>query len=435
VRRRSRHTMHSASGRAAAIASDTAARLCSTGENLERAVGSLTMTDDVTSAIDTFLADVPADPTEQRGRLFDLGLAWVNHPVGRGGLDAPGRRQLDVLRRIQDQGLALPTLASGGGVALAGPTMAVHGSDDVCRRLLRRSFTGEDSWCQLFSEPVSGSDMAGLATRAVRDGDEWVVDGQKVWTTNAHLCNRAMLIARTDPELPKHAGITYFGLDLHAPGVDVRPLRQMTGQAEFSEVFLTGVRVPDADRIGDVGDGWRVAMTTLSSERTSIGGGGRAPARGSGAIAEALRIWTALPATRRTPAARDRLVRMWSHAETLRLTNLRASAAARSGQPGPEGSISKLAFATINQDIYELCVDLLGADALVDYDYGFRRDDHLGYVGPPGTARQFFLRTRANSIEGGTSEIQRNIVGERVLGLPREPDPFKGAAWRDVPRS
>jgi alkylation response protein AidB-like acyl-CoA dehydrogenase len=393
------------------------------------------MTDEVTSAIDAFLADVPDDPIEQRGRLFDLGLAWVNHPVGRGGLDAPGRLQLDVMRRIQDQGLALPTLASGGGVALAGPTMAVHGSDDVCTRLLRRSYTGEDSWCQLFSEPGSGSDMAGLSCRAVRDGDEWVVDGQKVWTTNAHLCNRAMLIARTDPELAKHAGITYFGLDLTAPGVDVRPLRQMTGQAEFSEVFLNSVRVPDADRIGDVGDGWRVAMTTLSSERTSIGGGGRAPARGSGAIAEALRIWASLPASRRTPASRDRLMRLWSDAETLRLTNARAGAAARSGQPGPEGSIAKLAFATVNQRIYDLCVDLLGADALVGYDYGFRRDDHLGYVGPPGTARQFFLRTRANSIEGGTSEIQRNIVGERVLGLPREPDPYKGQPWREVPRS
>jgi len=312
--------------------------------------------------------------------------------------------------------------------------MAVHGSDELCARLLRRAFTGEDSWCQLFSEPGAGSDMAGLGCRAVRDGDEWVVDGQKVWTTNAHLCNRAMLIARTDPDQPKHRGITYFGLDLHSPGVEVRPLRQMTGQAEFSEVYLTGARVPDADRIGDVGDGWRVAMTTLSSERTSIGGGGRAPVRGSGAIAEALRIWHDLPAEGRTPARRDRLMRLWSDAEALRLTNLRAAAMRRSGSSGAEGSITKLAFATINQQIYELCVDLLGAAALVDYDYSFRRDDHLGYVGPPGSARQFFLRTRANSIEGGTTEIQRNIVGERVLALPAEPRVDKDVAWKDVPR-
>ena len=392
-------------------------------------------TDDVDAAIDAMLATAPADPLAQRGRLYDLGLAWVWQPVGRGGLGAPPGRQLDVVRRVQDQGIAVGTLAAGGGVTLAGPTMAVHGSDELCTRLLRRAFTGEDSWCQLFSEPGSGSDMAGLGCRAVRDGDEWVVDGQKVWTTNAHLCNRAMLIARSDPDQPKHRGITYFGLDLHSPGVEVRPLRQMTGQAEFSEVYLTGVRIPDADRIGDVNDGWRVAMTTLSNERTSIGGGGRAPVRGSGAIAEALRIWHDLPEAARTAARRERLMRLWSDAETLRLTNLRAAAMRRGGTPGPEGSITKLAFATINQDIYELCVDLLGAAALIDYDYELRRDDHLGYVGPPGSARQFFLRTRANSIEGGTTEIQRNIVGERVLGLPAEPRVDKDIAWKDVLRA
>lgn len=389
----------------------------------------------VDAAIERMLAEAPADPIQQRGMLFDLGLAWVHHPVGRGGLGAPARKQLDVIRKVQDAGIASNTLAAGGGVTLSGPTMAVHGTDELCARLLRRSFTGEDSWCQLFSEPGSGSDMAGLACRAERDGDEWVVDGQKVWTTNAHLCNRAMLIARTDPDQPKHRGITYFGLDLTTPGVEVRPLRQMTGQAEFSEVFLTGVRVPDADRIGDVGDGWRVAMTTLSNERTSIGGGGRAPLRGSGAIAEAMRIWTSLPPDRRSPAMRDRMMALWSDAEVLRLTNLRGAAARRSGQPGPEGSIAKLAFGTLNQRIYELCVDLLGMDGTVGYDYEFRRDDHLGYVGPPGTARQFFLRTRANSIEGGTTEIQRNIVGERVLGLPAEPRMDKDLAWKDVPRS
>jgi alkylation response protein AidB-like acyl-CoA dehydrogenase len=388
----------------------------------------------VSAAIEEMLSAVPDDPVAQRGRLFDLGLAWVHHPRGRGGLDAPGRLQREVARRVHEQGIAVPTLASSGGVALAGATLAAHGSDEVCARLLRRSFTGEDSWCQLFSEPGAGSDMAGLACLAVRDGDEWVVDGQKVWTTNAHLCNRAMLIARTDPDQPKHRGITYFGLDLTTPGVEVRPLRQMTGQAEFSEVFLTGVRVPDADRIGDIGDGWRVAMTTLSNERTSIGGRGRGPIRGSGAIAEAIRIWCDLPDHRRTPTARDRLVKLWADAEVLRLTNQRAAATARAGQPGAEGSIAKLAFGRINQSIYELCVDLLGVDGLVDYDYDFRREDHLGYVGPPGTARAWFLRSRANTIEGGTTEIQRNIVGERVLGLPPEPRTDKDIAWRDVPR-
>lgn len=276
--------------------------------------------------------------------------------------------------------------------------------------------------------------MAGLGCRAERDGDTWVVNGHKVWTTNAHLCNRAMLIARSDPAQPKHRGITYFALDLTAPGVDVRPLRQMTGQAEFSEVYLTDVVVADADRIGDVGDGWRIAMTTLSNERTSIGTGGHVPMQGSGAIAEALTIWDGLPPERRRPVLRDRLVGLWSAAEVLRLTNRRAAGARRAGPPGSEGSIAKLAFSTLNQRIYELCLDLLGADGLVGANFEFRREEHLGYVGPPGSARMFFLRSRANSIEGGTTEIQRNIVGERVLGLPAEPRTDKDVPWSEVPR-
>jgi alkylation response protein AidB-like acyl-CoA dehydrogenase len=391
----------------------------------------------VTAALDDLLAsaDPRTTPVEEfRGLQFDHGLAWVHHPIGRGGLGAaPGEQHL-VNRRLAEAGSPTMTAGTGGGVVLAGPTIAVHGSDELCARMLRTSFTGEDRWCQLFSEPGAGSDMAGLACRAERDGDEWIVNGQKVWTTNAHLSNRAMLIARTDPSVPKHRGITYFALDLTAPGVEVRPLRQLTGQAEFSEVYLTDVRVPDADRVGDVGDGWRVAMTTLSNERTSIGGGSRAPERGSGAIAEALRIWADLEPGRRTAAARQGLVARWIDAEVLRLTNARAAAQRRSGSPGPEGSIAKLAFGTLNQRIYELCVDLLGADALIGADYGFRRDDHLGYVGPPGSARMFFLRSRANSIEGGTTEIQRNIVGERIRGLPGEPRVDKDLPWVEVPR-
>ncbi len=392
-------------------------------------------TDVVQAALDDLFASTASDPITQRGRQYDLGLAWVHHRVGCGGLGVSPSEQLEVNRRIREAGFAPVSARAGGGVGLAGPTIAAHGSDEICRRLLRRAFTGEDGWCQLFSEPGAGSDMAGLACRAERDGDEWVIDGQKVWTTNAHLSNRAMLIARSDPDQPKHRGITYFALDLTSPGVEVRPLRQMTGQAEFSEIFLTDVRVSDTDRIGDVGDGWRVAMTTLGNERSSIGGGGRTPERGSGAIAEALAIWSRRAADRRSPAALDRLMVLWCEAEVLRLTNARSSAMRKSGTPGPEGSTAKLAFASLNQRIYELCVDLLGADALIGADYAPRREDHIGYVGPPGSARMMFLRSRANSIEGGTAEIQRNIIGERVLGLPPEPRTDKDGPWRDVPRN
>lgn len=400
------------------------------------------MTDDDTlirERIDTLLAT--ADPktmgTEEfRGAQFDAGLAWVHLPEGSGGLGLPPRFQRTVDAALREAGAAFPGIRQFFGLTMAGPTIATNGSEEVRGRLLRRAFTGDDVWCQLFSEPGAGSDLAGLACRAERDGDEWIINGQKVWNTGAHLADRGMLVTRTDPTVPKHKGMTYFALDMHAPGVEVRPLRQITGEAEFNEVYLTDVRVPDADRIGDVGEGWRVAMTTLSNERTTIGGGGGgAPGPGSGAIAEAVRIWKEEPNVDHSAVNRDRLMRLWSFAEALRLTNLRAAQNRKAGNPGPEGSIAKLAFAEVNEDIYELCVDLLGAAALVDYDYTMRRSEMIGLVGPPGSSRKLFLRSRANSIEGGTSEIQRNIIGERVLGLPGEPRTDKQIPWAEVPRS
>jgi alkylation response protein AidB-like acyl-CoA dehydrogenase len=374
------------------------------------------------------------DPVVFRGRQYDLGLAWVHFPEGWGGLGIAPNHQKEVDRRLREAGAPPVDARLFFGLTMAGPTVVTHGSDQLRARLLRRMFTGEDAWCQLFSEPGAGSDLAGLSTRAVRDGDEWVITGQKVWNTLAHLADRGMLVARTDPEAPKHKGLTYFALDMHAPGVEVRPLVQITGEAEFNEVYLTEVRVPDADRIGEVGEGWRVAMTTLMNERTTIGGGSGPPAKGSGAIAEAVRIWRE-EAVERTPAAKDRLMQRWIEAEVLRLTNIRAAQNRKAGNPGPEGSIAKLMFAEVNKDIYELCVDLLGAQALVGYDYSHQRTENLGLVGPPGSARKMFLRSRANSIEGGTSEIQRNIIGERVLGLPGEPRVDKDLPWSQVPRS
>ncbi len=371
---------------------------------------------------------------EFRGRQFDLGLAWISFPEGLGGLGLPPNLQRIVDSRLSEAGATPMGAREFFGLTMAGPTVVTHGSDELRARLLRSTFTGEDAWCQLFSEPGSGSDLAGLATRAVRDGDEWVITGQKVWNTLAHIADRGMLVARTDPDTPKHKGLTYFALDMHAPGVEVRPLRQLTGEAEFNEVYMTEVRVPDADRIGDVGEGWRVAMTTLSNERTTIGGGGGAPPRGSGSIAEAVRLFQA-KGDRATAVERERLMQLWVESEVLRLTNVRAGQNRKAGNPGPEGSIAKLMFAELNKDIFELCIDLQGADGLVGYDYSMRRSDVLGLVGPPGTSRKFFLRSRANSIEGGTSEIQRNILGERILGLPGDVRVDKELPWAKVPRS
>ncbi|HEU5084661.1 MAG TPA: acyl-CoA dehydrogenase family protein [Acidimicrobiales bacterium] len=393
----------------------------------------------VTEAVEQLLADCHPkdhDKVTFRGAVYDAGLAWIHFPEGWGGMGLAPTYQRIADSMLREAGAPGPDQTQFFGLALAGPTVVSHGSDDLKGRTLRRMYTGEDAWCQLFSEPGAGSDLAGLATKAVRDGDEWVVSGQKVWNTMAHLADKGMLVARTDPDQPKHKGLTYFMVDMHAPGVDVRPLRQITGEAEFNEVYLDEVRIPDADRIGDVGDGWRVSMTTLMNERTSIGGGGGSGPRpaGSGPIAEAVRIWRELPEEQRSPAKKARLMQLWSQAEALRLTNVRAGQARKAGNPGPESSISKLMLALVNKDIYAFCVDLLGPAGQIDFDYEMRRADAIGLEGPPGSARKMFLRSRANSIEGGTSEIMKNILGERVLGLPGEPRVDKDLPWRDVPR-
>ena len=394
---------------------------------------SVTGTEKVDALVDRLLAENdPADVIAFRGAQYDLGLAWVWFPVGFGGLGTAPDVQRRVEERIRAAGVRADALERNGfGIFLAAPTIAAHAADALKARLLRSLFTGEELWCQLFSEPGAGSDLAGLSTRAVRDGDEWVVDGQKVWNTLAHRAGRAMLVARTNPDAPKHRGLTYFALDMHAPGVDVRPLRQITGEAEFNEVYLTGVRVPDSDRIGGLGDGWRVSLTTLMNERVTIGGA--VAGRDSGPIGDALKVWREHP-ERHNPVRRDRLARLWIDAEVLRLTNARAAANRKAGTPGPEGSVAKLAFAETNRRIYELCMDVLGADGLLYPSYEMVRPDEASLTGG-GDPRKMFLRSRAYSIEGGTSEILRNVLGERVLGLPGEPRVDKELPWSEVPRS
>lgn len=371
---------------------------------------------------------------EFRGLQFDAGLAWVHFPTGFGGLGVRPDLQRMVEQRLRAAGAKGADPASFF-LALAGPTIVTHGTDEQRARFLRPMFTGEERWCQLFSEPGAGSDFAGLAAKAVRDGDEWVVNGQKVWNTIAHLADWGMLVTRSNPDMPKHKGMTYFAVDMHTPGLEVRPLRQITGEAEFNEVYLTDVRIPDNNRIGAEGEGWRVSLTTLMNERSTIGGSGGSPKRGSGGIGEAVKIWQALPADKRMAAQKDQLMKMWVRAECLRLTNIRGGENRKAGNPGPEGSVAKLAMAEFNKALFELCIDMLGADAMIGYDYTFRRPDSLSTEGLENGVRHAFMRVRANSIEGGTSEIMRNILGEQVLGLPGEPRVDKDVPWISVPRS
>ncbi|MCG7582434.1 acyl-CoA dehydrogenase family protein [Mycolicibacterium sp. OfavD-34-C] len=364
------------------------------------------------------------------GACFDAGLSWVHFPAGFGGLGVSRGLQVVADRILQNAGGPVPLSLNPMGYGMAAPTVREHAqTDDVRHQLLRPLATTEDIWCQLFSEPGAGSDLAGLATSAVQDGDEWVVNGQKVWTSLAHRARWGLLLARTNPDVPKHKGLTYFVLDMHGPGVQTRPLRQMTGHAEFNEVYITDARIPDTFRLGGVGDGWRVAMTTLMNERSALGGSGNR--RGAGTIGDAVALWASRPDLQ-TPVLRDRLTSLWLRAEAQRLTSERSRVSASVGGPGPEGSVGKLVGAELNQHIYEFCMDLLGPEGILYDGYGTSGDaDAEDWRGP---IQQRFLRSRANTIEGGTSEVMRNILAERVLGLPGDLRADAGMPWKEVPR-
>ena len=358
-------------------------------------------------------------------RLGEAGWAtptWPREYGGAGLEPADARLVNEALNRYK-----VPRSFNIIGIGMGGPTVMQWGSDELARRLLPPMAQHREIWCQLFSEPGAGSDVAGLATRAVRDGDEWVVNGQKVWTTLAHLAKWGMLVARTDPDAPKHKGMTYFIVDMKAPGVEVRPLRQMTGDAEFNEVFFNDVRIPDSMRLGPVGEGWMVATTTLMNERAALSGAGSASDQnvGGGAVDE-LVVRARKSGAWDDATLRQRLMQAVIEGRVIKMTNLRATAARKAGkQPGPEGSITKLFQAEYNKRLQNLAVDLLGADATA-----WRADDR-----DAGSAVRGFLRSRANTIEGGTSEIMRNIIGERVLGLPKEPSVDRDVPWSQIPRS
>jgi alkylation response protein AidB-like acyl-CoA dehydrogenase len=370
------------------------------------------------------------DPQEFLRARFAAGLARVDYPEGLGGLAAaPGLQPaVDAAFAAADAPSNRPHL-NVIGLGMAAPVVLAFGTPEQRERWLPPLWTSEEVWCQLFSEPGAGSDLAGVATSAVRDVDDWVVNGQKVWTSMAHHARWGILLARTDPAVPKHRGLTFFAVDMTAPGVEVRGLRQITGESEFNEVFLTDVRVPDAQRLGDVGQGWAVAQYTLMNERVAIGGG--TLPRENGAPGALARAWREHPEAR-TPALHDRVLRLWVEAEAARLTAERLGQQQAAGAPGPEGSGAKITFARLNQEASAAELELLGDAGLRYPEWTERRPDVEDYDRRDAGWR--YLRYRANSIEGGTTEILRNVVAERVLGLPAEMRGDKDVPWKDLPR-
>ena len=338
-------------------------------------------------------------------RLDDAGYAGVSWPADYGGRGATLVQQAIFFEEIVRA--QAPQMANVLALAMGGPTVIAHGTEEQRRRFLPPILSAQEIWCQGFSEPDAGSDLASLKTRAVRDHDGWAVHGQKVWTTYAQHAKWCMLLARTDPDAPKHKGLTYFLMDMEQDGVEVRPLRQITGEAEFNELFIDGARVPDENIIGGEGNGWGVAITTLMHERATLAFGLQVSAQI--ALAELIERARSLPAgdsdrASDDPLVRQRLAQLLIEGEVLRLNAYRGlSALLRHGVPGPEGSLGKWQWSEVNQSLTELAIELAGARApLGEDDWVYR-----------------FLRARANSIEGGTTEILKNIIAERVLGLPR----------------
>jgi alkylation response protein AidB-like acyl-CoA dehydrogenase len=391
----------------------------------------MSTTDDaalVDKAIDQLLAthdSTTVDKSTFLGAQFDNGLAWVHAEPGFGGLGVSARLQSDVDTRLAEAGAPNP-VDNFIGVFQSAAALHAAGTPAQKRRFLRPLFTCEEYWCQLFSEPGAGSDLAGLATSAVRDGDEWIVNGQKVWTSAARIARWAILVARTDPSVPKHKGLTFFVCDMHAAGVDIRPLRQGDGGTHFNEVFLTDVRVPDSLRVGEVGQGWGISLAGLNSEREGFGLAMPLGLR----VAELLPLWRrrADKSSGEAAVLRQRVVDAWIAEEIMRFSNLRMKAAQGRGGADNSGSLSKLNRARFVQRVMDLAVDLIGAEGMLGGDYDWETTGRA-----PSIPVQM-VRSRATTIEGGTSEIMLNVTGERLLGLPGDIRVDKGRPWSEVPR-
>jgi alkylation response protein AidB-like acyl-CoA dehydrogenase len=349
-----------------------------------------------------------------RQQVFDAGFGWMTGPHAYGGRELPASYE----RIYQSREAAFdtpPQTPFGIGLGMVAPTILAHATEATKQRYLRSLYRGDIIACQLFSEPGAGSDLASLQTRAERDGDEWRITGQKVWTSVAQFADIGEIICRTDPSLPKHRGLTGFVVDMHAPGVEVRPLRQMTGGSTFNEVFFTDVRVPDDHRLGDVNQGWTVALTTLMNERAAIGAGGA----GVGGVLGGDRVIELLRHFGRNddPLLRQRLADVYINGKVASYTNQRAMAKVKAGQlPGPEMSIAKLSLTNNMSRVGELVSLALGPRLAADTgEWGTYAWSEL-VLGTPGV-----------KVAGGTDEVMKNIIGERVLGLPKEPSPSVGS--------
>ncbi len=345
--------------------------------------------------------------------LYEGGWAGITWPVDAGGRGGPGWQQRIFNEEQSHYSVAVGVFAVG--IGMAGPTIIVWGTPEQQERFLPAMLRGDDVWCQLFSEPGAGSDLAGLRTRAERDGDEWTANGQKVWTSGAHYSDWGLLLVRSDPDAPKHKGITAFLLDMRTPGIDVRPLRQITGASHFNEVFLTDVRIPDSMRVGPLGGGWRVANTMLSNERALIGSGGRVGFRDLVSLAQRC-------GGSEDPVLRQELARSYTRLQLIKWLGWRARSRKDQGL-GPEASVVKLAASRELEHDGNLVMTLQGAESML-YD-----DDAI----QDGYWQQQFLGQWSSRLGGGTEQIQRNVIGERVLGLPSEPRPGKDTPFRELP--
>ena len=347
-----------------------------------------------------------------QGKLFEGGFIGVTWPKAYGGQGLTFVEEMILHEEMALQ--KAPPMLNVLGVGMAGPTIIAYGTEEQKKRYPAKILSCEEIWCQGYSEPNSGSDLASLQTRAVKDGDHYVINGQKVWTSLAHMSDWMMLLARTDPTAPRHKGITYFLLDMHAPGVTVKPLKQLTGDAEFNEVFFDNVRVHERQVLGEVDNGWAVGLTTLMYERLALGFGLQVRLRIAleSLIDMARRVEKTGRAVTTDPVMRQKLAQLWIDTEALKYTGARAITRLLKGElPGPEASAGKMGWVETHQKLQELAMEIEGPYAQLTKGSERAIDGGVWQYG--------FLRSRANSIEGGTTEIQKNIIGERVLGLPK----------------